>query len=220
MAGARVLKSLQDGQLSNLTEDQKHIYKRALAKTFGKVLVDVELGQQEPRVVQPHARERADGLSTEDVDSEEVAPPRRRPTVGAGLEAGIHRHATIQADGLYERGVITRDERKTLSEALGRALDRYVRVVEAKAPQVYRISKRGYSAPGGASMPSVGYAAERLVAKSSLDATLKKLSDVTGVTPRQILDDLSGYMRRNDINNPSKEDVHDFVVESYGSGEE
>jgi hypothetical protein len=58
--------------------------------------------------------------------------------VGAWLESRLHCEFTELTDGLYGQGYLTRDERITLSSAIGDALDGFVKRVEADAPQLYQ----------------------------------------------------------------------------------
>lgn len=58
-------------------------------------------------------------------------------TVGAGFESLLHSSFTRLADGMYGEGRLTRDERKSLSSAVGEALDAFVRRVEADQPHLY-----------------------------------------------------------------------------------
>ncbi|WP_141576134.1 hypothetical protein [Actinomadura sp. WMMA1423] len=75
---------------------------------------------------------------------ESAVPPSREElreagaTIGARIEARTHTAFTILADDMYCDGRLTRDERITLSSALGDALGTLVARLEKDAPQLYQ----------------------------------------------------------------------------------
>lgn len=62
---------------------------------------------------------------------------REARNVGAFLESRIHQFFTSIADDMYGDGKLTRDERITLSSAIGDALSAFVARVDADAAQLY-----------------------------------------------------------------------------------
>jgi hypothetical protein len=63
---------------------------------------------------------------------------REARNVGGWLEARIHAGFTQIADEMYGDGRLTREERITLSGAIGRALDAFVSHVDSEAAQLYQ----------------------------------------------------------------------------------
>lgn len=63
------------------------------------------------------------------------------------MEAKIHRDFTERADYMFGEGYITRDERITLSEGIGKALQAFTGHVEADAPQL--LNRDPYADPEG-----------------------------------------------------------------------
>lgn len=59
-------------------------------------------------------------------------------SIAAWVESRIHRDFTLLADDVYGDGRLTREERITLSSAIGDALAAFVARVEADAPQLYQ----------------------------------------------------------------------------------
>ena len=51
-------------------------------------------------------------------------------------------------------------------------------------------------------------------------AWLEKISGVSGITPKQIDQDLRGWMQSEGVDDPDDDDIHDFLTTAYGSGEE
>jgi hypothetical protein len=68
---------------------------------------------------------------------------REAGSVGAWFEAMIHREFTEQADGQYGWGQLNRDERISLSAAIGDALDAFVSRLQQSAPQLYQRDRWG-----------------------------------------------------------------------------
>lgn len=62
---------------------------------------------------------------------------REGRSIGAWLESRIHLMFTQFADDMYGCGQLNRDERITLSSAIGNALDTFTSAVEQNAPQLY-----------------------------------------------------------------------------------
>lgn len=58
--------------------------------------------------------------------------------VAEWLESRLHLELTQIGDGMFGQGHLTRDERIALSSAVGDALDAFRKVVEERAPQLYR----------------------------------------------------------------------------------
>jgi len=67
-----------------------------------------------------------------------TAPLREARNVGQWFEAEIHRNFTMIADGQFGEGQLTRDERISLSSAIGDALDAFARKLSQAAPQLYK----------------------------------------------------------------------------------
>lgn len=74
-------------------------------------------------------------------------PTTEAPNVGAWLESRLHLALTQIADDLYGDGHLTRDERITLSQAIGDGLTAWATRVEADAPQLFVRSKWTYPEP-------------------------------------------------------------------------
>jgi len=75
-----------------------------------------------------------------DLATQESATPRNiKESAGVAqwLESRIHSQFTWVADDLYGEGMLTRDERVILSNAIGDALDAFTTNVVANAPQLY-----------------------------------------------------------------------------------
>jgi hypothetical protein len=68
---------------------------------------------------------------------------REAGSVGAWFEALIHREFTAEADDQYGWGRLNRDERITLSAAIGDALDAFTTRLRADAPQLYQRDRWG-----------------------------------------------------------------------------
>lgn len=66
-----------------------------------------------------------------------AAPLREARNVGQWFEAEIHRNFTMIADGQFGEGQLTREERISLSSAIGDALDAFARKLSQAAPQLY-----------------------------------------------------------------------------------
>lgn len=56
--------------------------------------------------------------------------------IGEWMESRIHQHFTCIADDMFGEGRLTKDERISLSNGIGAALDAFRQVVEEKAPQL------------------------------------------------------------------------------------
>lgn len=97
---------------------------------------------------------------------------------GNYLEALIHRRFTEKADSLFGEGNITRDERISLSSAIGDALEAFAAKLESEAPQLF---ERDPYEPMEA--PEVGYIEEK--AKRGSDSRLKeeaKMAEENGLS--------------------------------------
>lgn len=103
-----------------------HIIKRA--KALGKAdLIPADWTSKPPA----KAKESAEPASREELREAGA-------TIGSRIEARTHTSFTILADDMYCDGRITRDERITLSSALGDALGTLVGRLEKDAPQLYQ----------------------------------------------------------------------------------
>lgn len=109
----------------------------------GLVLEELTYGQSVDFVTRPGAGGRVVGLM--EAAREAAGSPagraavlREAGTLGAYVESRIHLGFTQLADELYGEGRVTREERITLSGAIGDALAAFVARVEADAPQVYQ----------------------------------------------------------------------------------
>jgi len=67
----------------------------------------------------------------------ESARVKEARNIGQWLEARMHGMFTNLSDEFYGEGRLTREERKTLSAALGQALTSFTATVEAEAPQLF-----------------------------------------------------------------------------------
>lgn len=101
----------------------------------GLIVEQLTHGQSVDFVTRPGAGGRVVGLL--ESAREVAALLREAGSLGAHLESRIHLAVTQLADDLYADGLVTRDERITLSAALGDALAAYVARVERDAPQIY-----------------------------------------------------------------------------------
>ncbi len=100
----------------------------------------------------------------------QVIESARRPVhearnVGQWVEARIHRDFTVTADEMFGDGRLTREERITLSGAIGDALAAFVTRVEADAPQLY--GRDLWDEPPG----QAGQAIEAAIAHGVAEAT-------------------------------------------------
>lgn len=68
---------------------------------------------------------------------------REKANVGEWFEAMLHKELTVLADYRYADGQLTRDERKALSSAVGKALDAFRSQLEEIAPGLYQRSPYG-----------------------------------------------------------------------------
>ncbi|WP_431935807.1 hypothetical protein [Micromonospora sp. RP3T] len=112
---------------------------------YGLVLEELTYGQSVDFVTKPGAGGRVVGLM--ESAREAAATPagraamlREAATVGTYMESRIHLGFTKLADEMYGEGRVTREERITLSGAIGDALAVFVGRVEADAPQLYQRS--------------------------------------------------------------------------------
>lgn len=64
-------------------------------------------------------------------------------SIGAWVESRLHSAFTAICDDMYGYGQLTRDERITLSSAVGSALDSFATQLEADAPQLYARDRWG-----------------------------------------------------------------------------
>jgi hypothetical protein len=82
------------------------------------------------------------GAATEAAVSQAVTEAEQRlveaRNVAEWFEADIHRDFTLEADGMFGNGCITRDERIALSGAIGAALDAFRTSLTASAPALYQ----------------------------------------------------------------------------------
>ena len=74
----------------------------------------------------------------------------KRANVGNWFEAQIHRDFTVNADGYFAEGWLDRDERITLSNGIGAALDSFRGVIEENAPDLY--DREPFTQPGTVSV--------------------------------------------------------------------
>lgn len=106
-----------------------------------------EMGEVNGRQVQVFTR-LVEGLSVDFVTRagrggkvlqilESARPVKEARNVGQWVESRIHQHFTNLADDMAAEGRLTREERITLSAAIGDGLAAFVARVEADAPQLY-----------------------------------------------------------------------------------
>lgn len=94
--------------------------------------------------------------------------------VGQWVEARIHRDFTTTADEMFGDGRLTREERITLSGAIGDALAAFVARLEADAPQLYQ--RDLWDEPPMASAQAVEAAVRRGVAEATANDRREQLS--------------------------------------------
>ncbi len=85
-------------------------------------------------------------------------PVAETATLGGWLESRLHLALTQYADDMYGDGQLTRDERITLSSAIGDGLQAWTSRVEADAPQLFQRSR--WDEPQPAPKPVTAVAAE------------------------------------------------------------
>lgn len=104
----------------------------------GIIIEALTYGQSVDFVTQPGAGGRVVAL----MESHRPAPAdvvtREAGTLGAFVESRIHLGFTEIGDQLYAGGYVTRDERITLSGAIGDGLAAFVARIEKDAPQLYQ----------------------------------------------------------------------------------
>lgn len=121
----------------------------------GKIVKEIKQGKSVDFVTVPGAGGQivsifeAAGRNDAETDINEAA------NVGEYLESRLHLALTEMADNMFGEGRLTRDERKALSGAIGRALDAYHKAIAATAPQLY---ERGpwQDAPVAAPVAGIG----------------------------------------------------------------
>lgn len=94
-------------------------------------------------------------------------------TVGGWLESRLHLALTTFADDMYGDGRLTREERITLSSAIGKGLQAYVAEIEASAPQLYERDPWSYPEPAATSAEEA-----RRTAEATAEETRAALCDV------------------------------------------
>lgn len=109
----------------------------------------------------------AGGKLLELLESARSVPMQEARTVGAWLESRLHLALTQLADDLYGEGRLTRDERITLSSAIGDGLATYTARIEAEAPQLYQ--------RGPWDEPETGDMAEARLVETTADETRRAL---------------------------------------------
>lgn len=90
---------------------------------------------------------------------------REARNVGQWVESRIHRDFTVTADEMFGDGRLTREERITLSGAIGDALSAFVARLEADAPDLYQ--RDLWDEPPAAAAQAI----ERAVARGVAEAT-------------------------------------------------
>ncbi len=100
-------------------------------------------------------------------------PTAEAPNLGAWLESRLHLALTQLADDLYGDGRLTRDERITLSAAIGDGLKAWTTRVETDAPQLFQRNKWTYPEPA----PDAAEEARR-TAEATADETRTGLHNV------------------------------------------
>lgn len=119
----------------------------------GLIMEELTYGQSVDFVTRPGAGGRVVGL-LESARAAAASPAgraaitREAGSLGAYVESRIHLGFTQLADDLYGEGRVTREERITLSGAIGDALGAFVGRVERDAPQVYQ--RERWATPPGA----------------------------------------------------------------------
>lgn len=110
----------------------------------GTIITQIEQGRSVDFVTRPAAGGKILAVF-ESIRDGKVAEAR---TIGTWLESRLHLALTQYADDMYGDGRLTRDERITLSAAIGDGLRSWTERVEADAPQLF---KRGLwdEAPAG-----------------------------------------------------------------------
>lgn len=85
----------------------------------------------------------AGGQLVQLLESARAARLAESGSLGVGIEAMIHTAATQYADEIYSQGRMSREERITLSGAIGDALAAFVSRLESDAPQLYARDRWG-----------------------------------------------------------------------------
>jgi hypothetical protein len=96
--------------------------------------------------------------------------------IGAWLESRLHLELTELADNMYGAGNLTRDERITLSSAIGDALQAYTARIEADAPQLFQ--RDLYDEPAESATGDIGVSEGRAVREASTEDTERVLTDL------------------------------------------
>lgn len=96
--------------------------------------------------------------------------------VGQWVESRIHRDFTTTADEMFGDGRLTREERITLSGAIGDALAAFVARLEADAPQLYQ--RDLWDEPPTAAAQAVEAATRRGVDEATANDVRDRLSDL------------------------------------------
>jgi hypothetical protein len=99
-------------------------------------------------------------------------PVGESATIGAWLESRLHLALTTYADDMYGDGRLTRDERITLSNAIGDGLQAWTAKVEAEAPQLFNRERWAYPEPAATPTEEA-----RRVAEASVEQTRTALQD-------------------------------------------
>lgn len=103
-------------------------------------------------------------------------------TIGAWVESRLHLALTTLGDDMYGDGRLTREERITLSSAVGDALQAFTARVEADAPQLY---ERGpYDDPD---TPEPG--------EAEVSEAVRRLAEAAGITANDLRDAISAAVR-------------------------
>lgn len=99
---------------------------------------------------------------------------------GAWLESRIHMGFTEMADRMYGDGYLSREERMSLSGAIGDALSAFIVRVEADAPQLF--SRDPYAEPGSAAPAAKEDGGSSAAAVQEGLTNMTQPSDITGST--------------------------------------
>jgi len=156
---------------------------------YGLLMEELTHGASVDFVTKPGAGGRVVGLlesaaAAADSPAGRAAVLREAGSLGAFAESRIHLGFTQLADEMYGDGRLTRDERITMSGAIGDALAAFVSRLDADAPQLYQRS-RWADPDGQETTESAAVATREATAEQTRQAISRALSDQYATAPAQ-----------------------------------
>jgi hypothetical protein len=155
----------------------------------GLLMEELTYGQSVDFVTRPGAGGRVVGLlesaaATARSVGGRAALLREAGSLGAFAESRIHLGFTQLADDMYGEGRLSRDERITMSGAIGDALAAFVARLDSDAPQLYQRSR--WAGPDGKPTAEAAQVATReTTAQQTQQAISRALSDQYATQPAQ-----------------------------------